>query len=188
MCKAIVVVPDSFGIGSSSLITTIFSSSSSSSSSTGLISTLPRARLAKKVMDVLKCHLEDEVAKETLPSVNPHGRLSCCSLRASEHHDMREKQQQTPSPSFAVQRRVLHCPELLYLSYVFLTCGYFDPRQFKHSKKHCSKIGDLKSSSPRPRKRPYREQKCQEEEKAQEVTKKGQLQRRPQDVLGPDTA
>lgn len=73
VCKALVVVPASCGTGSSSLITTIFSSSSSS---TGLISTLPRARLAKKVTQVLKCHLEDQVAKEILASVNPQGHLS----------------------------------------------------------------------------------------------------------------
>ena len=75
MRKATAMVPDSFGTGSSSLITTIFSSSSSSSS-IGLISILPRACSAKKVMDVLKCHLEDEAAKEILPSVNPPGHLS----------------------------------------------------------------------------------------------------------------
>lgn len=91
MCKAVAVVPDSFGTGSSSLITTIFSSFSSSSSSIGLISTLPRACLAKKVMDVLKRHLEDEAAKEILPSVNPHGHLSGFSHSASEHPDTQEK-------------------------------------------------------------------------------------------------
>lgn len=90
VCKAAAVVPDSFGTGSSSLITTIFSSSSSSSS-IGLISTLPRAGLAKKVMDVLKCHLADEVANEILPSVNPHSHLSCFSHSASEHQDTQEK-------------------------------------------------------------------------------------------------
>lgn len=77
------VVPDSFGNGSSSL-TTIFSSSSSSSS-IGLISILPRSRLAKKVMDMLKCHLKEEAAKEIVPPVNPQGHLSCCSPRLSSH-------------------------------------------------------------------------------------------------------
>lgn len=84
-CKAVIaVVPDSFGNGSSSLTTIIFSSSSSSSS-IGLISILPRSRLAKKVMDALKCHLKEEAGKEILPPVNLQGHLSCCSPRASKH-------------------------------------------------------------------------------------------------------
>lgn len=82
-CKAvIVVVPDSFGNGSSSLTTIIFSSSSSS---IGLISILPRSRLAKKVMYVLKCHLKEEAAKKIFPPVNPQGHLSCRSPRVSWH-------------------------------------------------------------------------------------------------------
>lgn len=91
VCKALVVVPASCGTGSSSLITTIFSSSSSS---TGLISILPRARLAKKVTQVLKGHLGDQVAKEILASVNPQGHLSSgtpASHSASAHQDTWKK-------------------------------------------------------------------------------------------------